>query len=84
MKNKCNCHIGDISGHSLFISNVKDEIERTSQMQKIFKANGLLNNKEPLTTLQIIDNRKGYVSRFSFCPYCGTKINWKTIVNNFR
>jgi hypothetical protein len=53
-------------------------------MQKVYKDSNIFKNQKTLTPLQIIDNRKGYVSRFIFCPYCGNKVDWKSIVNNLR
>lgn len=84
VSDSCDCYIGNMNEQYLFLSNVKDEIEATSYRQKVLKDSGLFKNQVTLTPLQIIDNRKGYVSRFIFCPYCGTKVDWKSIVNNCR
>ena len=84
VSDSCDCYIGNMNGQDLFISNVKDEVERTAYMQKVYKDSGIFKNQVTLTPLQIIDNRKGYVSRFIFCPYCGNKVDWKAIVNNCR
>ena len=84
VSDSCDCFIGFLSDESLSKSNVKELIEDLSRMQPIYKQHGLMQGRECLTPLQIIDNRKGYVSRFKYCPKCGTKVDWKTIVNNCR
>jgi len=80
----CDCYIGNMNNTYLFLSTIKEEIEQTSYMQKVYKDSGIFKDQRALTPLQIIDNRKGYVSRFIFCPYCGTKVDWKRIVDNLR
>lgn len=80
----CDCLIGSFSGDNIRKSEIKDNLEMAYKTQKLFKENGLLQNREPAHPLQIIDARKGYVFRFVFCPYCGVKIDWKAIVNNLR
>ncbi len=30
----------------------------------------------------VFGNRKGYLSRFVYCPYCGEKVNWKQVLSN--
>ncbi len=34
--------------------------------------------------LDFLDRRKGYMRLFSFCPYCGEKINWKEIKRGIK
>jgi len=84
VSDSCDCLIGTFSGDNIRKSEIKNSLEMAYKTQKLFKANGLLRNSEPLLPLQMIDARKGYVFRFRFCPYCGTKVDWKTIVNNCR
>ena len=55
---------------------VNDIVELQPQLKKY----GILNG-EPNTAKQIVDGRKGYLSRFSYCPYCGNKIDWKTVLS---
>lgn len=83
-KESCDCYIGNMDEQCLFTSTVKYAIKTVCSMQNVYKDSGLFKNQKALTALQIIDNRRGYVLRFISCPYCGTKINWKGIVNNLR
>jgi hypothetical protein len=32
-----------------------------------------------LTKKQVLDSRRGYISKFNYCPDCGVKLNWKQI-----
>lgn len=46
--------------------------------------NGLVRNNEKLLRedykpKEFLDRRKGYMTMFNYCPYCGEKINWKEI-----
>lgn len=81
-KQNCDCLIGFISGEKAYKSTLEYEVERIENIQPIFKSYGLLNG-EPLNKKQIIDNRRGYLSRFQFCPHCGEKLNWKKILENY-
>ena len=82
IKSNCDCSIGYLSGEKIKLSTFGWEVKRVSDMQFTMKEQNLLwNKKAPLKPLQLIDNRRGYLSRFIFCPYCGTKINWKMIIN---
>lgn len=82
-KNDCDCLLGFISDDKIFKSNLDYELERTSNIQSNFYDMGLLKRK-PLQPKEILDNRRGYISRFTFCPYCGEKINWKKIINSYN
>jgi benzoyl-CoA reductase/2-hydroxyglutaryl-CoA dehydratase subunit BcrC/BadD/HgdB len=84
MNKNCDCFIGFLSGEEINKSTLKEKVDRIVELQPKFKKIGLLKG-EPNTAIQIVDGRKGYLSRFSFCPYCGQKINWKEIINeNFK
>lgn len=83
-KDSCDCYIGKMNNEFLLISTIQYELEKTSRLQKVYKNSNLFKDQKTLTPLELVDNRKGYVSRFVFCPYCGTKVDWKTIVNNLR
>ena len=78
---KCDCLVGFLSGERVRKSDIDYEVKRISDIQPKFKEYGLLNG-DPLSTRQIVDNRRGYLSRFSYCPYCGEKINWKQVLSN--
>ena len=77
----CDCLIGFLSGERVSKSDIDYEVKRISDIQPKFKEYGLLNG-EPLSPKQIVDNRRGYLSRFAYCPYCGEKINWKQVLSN--
>ena len=77
----CDCLVGFLSGERVSKSTIDYEVKRISDIQPKFKEYGLLNG-EPLSPKQIVDNRRGYLSRFAYCPYCGEKINWKQVLSN--
>jgi len=77
----CDCLVGFLSGERVSKSTIDYEVKRISDIQNKIKEYGLLNG-EPLSPKQIVDNRRGYLSRFAYCPYCGEKINWKQVLSN--
>lgn len=77
---KCDCLLGWLCDETITISSFKSDVENISRLQPKLKAIGLLKG-EPLPPKQIVDGRKGYLSRFNYYPYCGTKIDWKLIIN---
>ena len=77
----CDCLVGFLSGEKVNKSTIDYEVERIVNIQPTFKKYDLLNG-EPQTKSQIVDGRKGYLSRFSYCPYCGNKIDWKTVLSS--
>ena len=77
----CDCFVGFLSGEKVNKSTIDYEVERIVNIQPTFKKYGLLNG-EPQTKSQIVDGRKGYLSRFVYCPYCGEKVNWKQVLSN--
>ena len=81
VSNSCDCFIGFLSGEDIRLSDIKRQVEDVVKLQPELKKYGLLKG-EPLTAKQLVDGRKGYISRFNFCPYCGKYIDWKTILNN--
>lgn len=80
--NDCDCLLGFLSDDKIFKSNLDWELERTVNVQSNFYDMGLLKGK-PLQPKEILDNRRGHISRFTFCPHCGEKINWKNITNRY-
>jgi len=80
-KKSCDCFIGYLSGEEVNKSNISYQVESIEKIQPTFKAYGMLKG-EPLNKKQIVDNRRGYLSRFAFCPHCGEKLNWKSILEN--
>ena len=77
----CDCLLGFLSGEKVNKSTIDYEVKRISDIQPKFKEYGMLNG-EPLSPRQIVDNRRGYLSRFAYCPYCGEKLNWKQVLSN--
>ena len=83
MKKECDCFIGFLSGEDVKKSNFIRLVNDIVTLQPELKKYGILNG-EPQTAKQIVDGRKGYLSRFNYCPYCGEKINWKDILNTIN
>ena len=77
----CDCLVGFICGERVSKSEIDFEVKSISNMQPKYKEYGMLKG-EPLTPKQIVDNRRGYLSRFAYCPYCGEKVNWKQVLSN--
>lgn len=82
-KTVCDCLLGFISGDKIYKSNLDYELEKTVNVQSNFYDMGLLKEK-PLKAKDILDNRRGLISKFTFCPHCGEKVNWKNITNNYN
>jgi len=80
MKTDCDCFVGFLSTEEVRRSTIEFEVQRIVNIQPTFKRYGLLNG-EPQTKSQIVDNKKGYLSRFAYCPYCGQPINWKHLLS---
>ena len=80
-KKSCDCFIGFLSGERVYKSDISYKIESIEKIQPTFKAYGIMKG-EPLSKKQIVDNRRGYLSRFAFCPHCGKNLNWKSIIEN--
>lgn len=81
-KQNCDCFIGFISSEQVYKSTLEYEVKQIERLQPVYKAHGLLKG-EPLNKKQIVDNRRGYLGRFNYCPNCGEKLNWKKILENF-
>lgn len=62
----------------LSIADIHVEIEQASK-------NSMRMNKdfpdlfEAIDKKDYIDGRKGLITKFQYCPYCGEEINWKSI-----
>jgi len=81
--NTCDCLIGFVCGESVSKSTIDYEVNRIFEIQPVFEKLGILKG-EPLSKKQIVDNRRGNLSRFAYCPYCGTKIKWNQILEKFK
>ncbi len=77
----CDCLVGFLSGEEVNKSTIDYKVEQIVNIQPVLKKQGLLNG-EPQSKRQIVDGRKGYLSRFVYCPYCGEKVNWKQVLSN--
>jgi len=77
----CDCFVGFLCSERVYKSTIEFEVKSISKMQPEYKKYGMLKG-EPQTPKQIVDNRRGYLNRFIYCPYCGTKINWKQVLSN--
>lgn len=81
MSKDCDCYIGELCGDDVRLSTILSEINSVINTQKNFKSMNLLNG-DVKTKSQIVDNRRGFLSRFNFCPFCGIKIDWKQILKD--
>jgi|GEM_PF-2658545 len=77
----CDCFIGFLSGEKVIKSELNQMVNDIVKLQPQLKKYGILNG-EPNSAKQIVDGRKGYLNRFSYCPYCGNKIDWKTVLSS--
>jgi hypothetical protein len=77
----CDCIIGEQNDHKLKISDYKIYLLQSSQIQKSLFDWGMLKHK-PLSPRELADNRRGYVHRYNYCPYCGKKHNWKQLLKD--
>lgn len=64
-KNSCECSVGILSWCDRDMS-IKEVLDQCKV--------GI-----PVDPLAVFDKRKGYFHFFSYCPYCGDKINWTKI-----
>jgi hypothetical protein len=76
----CDCTIGYLVDKHVKISELYDEVNGIVEYQKRLKSS----KSEPSTAEEIIDNRRGYLQRFTYCPDCGYKINWKRIILDIK
>lgn len=82
INNMCDCYIGRLCGEDIHKSTIKEMVDDIARIQPQLKEIGMLKG-ESLSIKQIVDNRRGYLHRFSYCPYCGQKIEWKKIIEQF-
>ena len=84
MEKECDCLIGRLSSEDVNKSNIIDELNRARAKFSMLKKYGLCKDKKDLTNKEMADNRRGYLHRFKFCPYCGEKLDWKEILKNIK
>ena len=82
MKNKCDCFIGRLCSEEVRKSNIIGNITEATLTLPRLQKYGLYKDRKCLTPKEMADNRRGYLHRFIFCPYCGEKINWKEILKD--
>ena len=80
---KCDCILGMMSDSKVHKSTIFNDVFDLSRIQQVYSDHGVLKGI-PLTPLQILDHRRGYLQRFAFCGYCGEKINWKEILSKIQ
>lgn len=78
----CDCFLGYLNSDEVYKSNIKTNILELLSLQKQFEDYGIM--KIPETVNGLVDGRKGYLSRFKFCPYCGKEHNWKEIIKEIK
>ena len=80
----CDCFIGYLSSEDLRKSTIEYNVRDLARLMPKLKEIGLMaKNKQPLSPKEIVDNRRGNLHRFTYCPYCGVKIDWKEILSIF-
>ncbi len=89
-RTNCNCFIGIVNDYDQSELNelyLDDYIEKLVEKSKLTK---LINNTFQITDVKVlqswdyIDKRRGLAKIFSFCPKCGSKIEWKKIKENLK
>jgi len=83
VSDSCDCLICEFNGKNIRKSDIFNELDRAFETQKRLNKMGWMPNQAH-TPLQMLDQRRGYVFRNNFCPICGTKVNWKSIVSNYH
>lgn len=62
----CDCLIGEFNNEKLYLSDYVDILEEASRFSGI-------------NFHEYLDGRKGYTTKFYYCPWCGKEIDWKKI-----
>ena len=76
----CFCVIGTYERNEpLRLSEYVEILKDMAKVQRNFADMGLLRG-EPLTAREMADNRRGYIHRYNYCPYCGAKHDWKQLI----
>jgi translation initiation factor 2 beta subunit (eIF-2beta)/eIF-5 len=80
----CFCIIGTYERDiPLRLSEYVEIINDMAKVQRNFAEMGLLRS-QPLTSKEISDNRRGYIHRYNYCPYCGVKHDWKQLTKALK
>ena len=81
--NTCDCFIGFLCGDEVKMSELEQKVKDIIHFRATLKQAGLSSNS-PTNARQVVDGRSNELHRFGYCPYCGNKIKWTTILRNFR
>jgi len=79
----CNHLLGSLCNEDVYFDDIFDKVKELIESQKIFAKYSFMNGN-PDSPKQIVDGRKGYLSRFNYCPHCGEKIDWKGILTEIK
>lgn len=74
------CRVGVMDDYIVTFEESLKEAERIENFQKQPSNQEIFKIKEPHTMKQILDNRRGYLQRFNYCPDCSKKIDWKLLM----
>ena len=77
----CDCFIGFLQERRIHKSTFELGINNFLDMQLRLQKTNFRRGKELYTVKQIIDNRRGFIIKFTYCPFCGDKLNWKQLFN---
>ena len=69
---ECDHILGELCGVKTRVSTIKQELEYVNKFG------------DKLTPKYVLEQRCGYMFRYIFCPVCGIKLNWKSIIKNIR
>lgn len=78
VKKTCDCVIGRMGDDLIQDSGLLCALDETIVHMVALKKHNFIKG-EVLTRSQLIDNRRGYFTRFNYCPYCGIEIDWKEV-----
>ena len=89
---KCNCQIGEINGYEPYPININDYVDKittecnsSNDVRAFFNENGNRKNKKTLLRpIDYLDKRKGHSTLFNFCPWCGSKLDYKQLRKPFK
>jgi len=73
------CRVGVMGDEIVTYEEMLVTAEGIERFQKAIFTKELYKTKVHHTIKQILDNRRGYVQRFNYCPDCGLKIDWKSL-----
>ena len=81
---KCEHLIGRMGYFDVFDATahngLREMLKNTSDTQATLSNMSLVKGSV-LSPREIADNRRGYLQRFNYCPYCGGELNWKHLID---